>query len=102
MVRVFVADKLDPVVLDILRDAGIEVDARRGLVEEALAEAVHAADGVIVRSTTRITAELLANPGRLRAVVRAGVGVDTIDVPAATRAGVVVMNTPLGNTVSAA
>ena len=58
--------------------------------------------GVIVRSATRITAELVENPGRLRAVVRAGVGVDNIDVPAATRRGIVVMNTPGGNTVSTA
>src|SRR5262249_9149395 len=69
---------------------------------EALQEAVRAADGVIVRSGTRITAELLEDPGRLRAIVRAGVGVDNIDVAAATRRGIVVMNTPGGNTVSAA
>src|SRR5207244_6744806 len=58
--------------------------------------------GVIVRSGTRLTAELLENPGRLKAVVRAGVGVDNIDVAAATRRGIVVMNTPGGNTVSTA
>src|SRR5207253_3527881 len=55
-----------------------------------------------VRTGTRITAELLENPGRLKAIARAGVGVDNIDVPAATRRGIVVMNTPGGNTVSAA
>src|SRR5262249_54718945 len=67
-----------------------------------LQEALRAADGVIVRSGTRITPELLENPGKLRAVVRAGVGVDNIDVAAATRKGIVVMNTPGGNTVSTA
>ena len=61
-----------------------------------------AADGVIVRSGTQVTAELLEDPGKLRAVVRAGVGVDNIDVAAATRKGIVVMNTPGGNTVSTA
>src|SRR5262249_40565841 len=75
---------------------------RNGLTGAALQEAVRAADGVIVRSGTRITADLLENPGRLRAVVRAGGGVDNLDVAAATRRGVVVMNTPGGNTVSAA
>src|SRR5204862_1962777 len=66
------------------------------------AEAVRAADGVIVRSATQITGELLENPGKLRAIVRAGVGVDNIDVEAATRKGILVMNTPGGNTVSTA
>src|SRR5205807_5682508 len=61
-----------------------------------------AADGVIVRSATKITAEVLENPGKLRAIVRAGVGVDNIDVAAATRKGILVMNTPGGNTVSTA
>jgi D-3-phosphoglycerate dehydrogenase len=67
-----------------------------------LRAAIQDADGVIVRSGTRITAEHLAAPGKLRAIVRAGVGVDNIDVGAATRAGIVVMNTPGGNTVSTA
>src|SRR5881398_1269770 len=57
---------------------------------------------MIVRSETKVTAQLLENPGRLRAIARAGVGVDTIDVAAATRKGIVVMNTPGGNTLSTA
>jgi D-3-phosphoglycerate dehydrogenase len=100
--RVLISDKLESPGLDLLRQAGIELDERHGLTGTALQEAVRAADGVIVRSGTRITADLLENPGRLRAVVRAGVGVDNIDVAAATRRGIVVMNTPGGNTVSAA
>src|SRR5262249_41555311 len=79
-----------------------ELDERHGLKGAALQEALRAADAVIVRSGTTITAELLENPGKLRAVVRAGVGVDNIDVAAATRKGIVVMNTPGGNTVSTA
>src|SRR5438132_7140971 len=102
MPRVLVSDKLESPGLDLLRQAGIELDERSGLTGAALQEALRAADGVIVRSGTRITAELLENPGRLRAVVRAGVGVDNIDVAAATRHGIVVMNTPGGNTVSTA
>jgi D-3-phosphoglycerate dehydrogenase len=100
--RVLISDKLESPGLDVLLQAAIEIDERPGLTGAALQEAIRAADGVIVRSGTRITADLLEEPGRLRAVVRAGVGVDNIDVAAATRRGVVVMNTPGGNTVSAA
>src|SRR5262245_2988469 len=102
MPRVLISDKLEPAGLDLLRQAGIELDERHGLTGAALQEAIRAADGVIVRSGTRITADLLEDPGRLRAVVRAGVGVDNIDVAAATRRGIIVMNTPGGNTVSTA
>jgi D-3-phosphoglycerate dehydrogenase len=100
--RVLICDKLEAAGIELLKRAGLDVDNRPGLTGSALADALHAADGAIVRSGTRITAELLEAPGKLRAVARAGVGVDNIDVPAATRKGVVVMNTPGGNTVSAA
>src|SRR4051794_28862095 len=102
MPRVFISDKLESFGVELLQQAGLEVDNRPGLTGDALQEAVRAADGMIVRSGTRVTAELLENPGKLRAVVRAGVGVDNIDVAAATRKGIVVMNTPGGNTVSTA
>src|SRR5215813_3458797 len=102
MPRVFISDKLEAPGLDLLRQAGLELDNRPGLTGAALQEALQAADGVVVRSGTRITAELLDQPGKLRAIVRAGVGVDNIDVSAATRRGIVVMNTPGGNTVSTA
>src|SRR6516162_8019422 len=102
MARVFISDKLESPGLDLLRQAGVELDERPGLSGAALQEALRVADGVIVRSGTRLTAELLENPGRLKAIVRAGVGVDNIDVAAATRVGIVVMNTPGGNTVSTA
>ena len=102
MPRVLICDKLESAGIDLLKKAGVEVDNRPGLTGSDLANALHSADAAIVRSATRITAELLEAPGKLRAVVRAGVGVDNIDVPAATRKGVVVMNTPGGNTVSAA
>src|SRR5436309_13301495 len=102
MPRVLISDKLEAPGLDVLRQAGIELDERDGLKGEALKEAIRAADGIIVRSQTKITADVLDDPGRLKAVVRAGVGVDNIDVAAATRKGVVVMNTPGGNTFSTA
>src|SRR5215510_1188052 len=102
MPRVLICDKLEASGLDILKRAGLDVDNRPGLKGDDLKAALRAAEGCIVRSGTQITAELLDDPGKLRAIARAGVGVDNIDVPAATRRGVVVMNTPGGNTVSAA
>jgi len=102
MPRVFISDKLEPSGLDLLQQAGLELDNRPGLSGDALKEALQNADGMVVRSGTRVTAELLEHPGKLRAIVRAGVGVDNIDVAAATRRGILVMNTPGGNTVSTA
>ncbi|MCI0379208.1 MAG: phosphoglycerate dehydrogenase [Gemmataceae bacterium] len=102
MPRVFISDKLEANGLDLLERAGLELDNRPGLKDAALGDAIQKAEGMIVRSGTKVTAELLENPGKLRAIVRAGVGVDNIDVAAATRKGIVVMNTPGGNTVSTA
>lgn len=102
MPRVFIGEKLEPAGLELLRQAGFELDEREKLTGETLREALRAADGAIVRSKPILTAAEFENPGKLRAVVRAGVGVDNIDVAAATRQGVVVMNTPSGNTISTA
>ncbi|MCS6976765.1 MAG: phosphoglycerate dehydrogenase [Gemmatales bacterium] len=102
MPRVLICDRLEEAGLEILRRAGLEVEERPGLTGTDLEAALREADGVIVRSGTRLTAPLLEGASRLRAVVRAGVGVDSIDVAAATRRGIVVMNTPSGNTVSTA
>ncbi|HMP01683.1 MAG TPA: phosphoglycerate dehydrogenase [Gemmatales bacterium] len=102
MPRVFISDPLEVEGLDMLRAAGLDLDVRPGLKGEELAEAIRGSEGLIVRSGTRVTAGLLEQPGRLRAIVRAGVGVDNIDVAAATRKGIVVMNTPGGNTLSTA
>lgn len=102
MPRVLIADKLESTGIELLRAAGVEVDNRPGLKGEELKAAIRAADALICRSQPKLTAEYFEDVGKLRAVARAGVGVDNIDVPAATRKGVVVMNTPGGNTVSAA
>ena len=102
MPRVLICDKLEAAGLEILTKSGIELDNRPGLTGAELANALRAADGAVLRSGTRLTADLLNDPGKLRVVVRAGVGVDNIDVLTATRRGVIVMNTPSGNTVSAA
>ncbi|MGL4419440.1 MAG: phosphoglycerate dehydrogenase, partial [Gemmataceae bacterium] len=102
MARVLICDKLEAAGIELLQKAGLEVDNRPGLKGAELLDAIRAADAAIVRSQTQFTAEVLAEPGNLKAIARAGVGVDNIDVPAATRQGIVVMNTPGGNTVSAA
>ena len=105
--RVLVTDKLAEEGLALLRaqeDIEVIVAAARTRPEKlgALRDALQLADGIAVRSGTQLTAAVLENQKRLRAIVRAGVGVDNIDVPAATRQGIVVMNTPGGNTVSTA
>jgi D-3-phosphoglycerate dehydrogenase len=102
MPRVLIADKLETAGVVLLREAGIEVETRLGLKDYELASALREFDACIVRSQPQITSQCLENPGKLRAIARAGVGVDNIDVAAATRKGVVVMNTPGGNSVSAA
>ena len=102
MPRIFISDKLEAGGIDLLQASGLDIDNRPGLKDAALRDAIQIADGMIVRSGTKVTAQLLENPGKLRAIVRAGVGVDNIDVAAATRKGIVVMNTPGGNTISTA
>lgn len=100
---VFIPDKLKEDALDILQASGsIRVDYRPGLSVKEKLEAVRDAHAVIVRSETKVTEEFLAAARQLELVVRAGVGVDNIDIPAATRRGVVVQNVPEGNVRSAA
>jgi D-3-phosphoglycerate dehydrogenase len=89
-------------LLDAAARSGISYEVRTGLSGDALREALAAHDGAICRSGVKITAAALAGNTRLRAIVRAGVGTDNIDKEAATRQGIVVMNTPAGNTVSTA
>jgi len=101
--RVLVADSISERGVALLRDTpGFEVVVRTGLPAAELRAAVGAFDALVVRSATKVTADVLAEPGRLRAIGRAGTGVDNIDLDAATRAGIVVMNTPGGNSVAAA
>ena len=100
--RVVLLDSLPAAGLIALTEAGFAIDARTGLEGDALADAIASADAVIVRSSTRITRASLARAGRLRVIGRAGVGVDNIDVDAATELGIAVLTAPSGNTVSAA
>jgi D-3-phosphoglycerate dehydrogenase len=101
--RILIADPISEVGIEELQaDPNLEVEVRIGIEEDELRRSAHTYDGIIVRSQTRITADVIRLASRLKAVGRAGVGVDNIDVPAATRRGVIVMNTPGGNTVSTA
>jgi len=100
--RVLVADDLSAEGVRILRAAGLAVDVKVGLKPEELEAVIGDYDAVAVRSATKITAKVLEKATRLKVVGRAGVGVDNVDLPAATRRGVVVMNTPGGSSVTVA
>lgn len=102
MFRVLVSDDLSTEAVQILRDAGLEVDVKVGLKAEALEAIIGDYEGLAVRSATKVTARLLEKATRLRVVGRAGVGVDNVDLEAATRRGVVVMNTPGGSSTAVA
>jgi len=103
MIKVLITDKLAQEGIDLLNSQdGVEAVVKTGISEDELANIIGEHDGLIIRSATKVTAKVLSNPGKLKGIARAGVGVDNIDVPAATRKGVLVMNTPGGNTLSAA
>lgn len=100
--RILVADKLAQEGLDYLKQAAIDFDVKVGLKEDELAAAVGAYDGLIVRSGAKVTAKVMANPGQLKAIARAGVGVDNIHLETATAKGILVMNTAEASTLSTA
>ena len=101
--RVLVADELSPEGLQTLQSAPeLTVEVKLGLQPAALKALLGQYDVLAIRSATKVTADMLENPGRLKVIGRAGVGVDNVDVEAATRKGVVVMNTPGGNSVAVA
>ena len=100
--RVLVADELSPEGVEILRRAGLQVDVKVGMKAEELERVVGDYDALAVRSATKVTARVLERATRLKVVGRAGVGVDNVDLEAATRRGVVVMNTPGGSSVTVA
>ncbi len=100
--KVLVSEKLAEAGLAVLRDKGIEVDVRLKMTPEELLAAIPDYDGLIVRSATKVTREVIEAGGKLRIIGRAGVGVDNVDVDAATERGVIVCNAPTSNIVSAA
>ncbi len=102
--RVLVSDELSETAVGIFRERGIEVDymPKLGRDKERLAELIPAYDGLAIRSATKVTAKLLGLAGNLKVVGRAGIGVDNVDIPAASKKGVIVMNTPFGNSITTA
>ena len=102
MPKVLISDQLSALAVSTFQDREIEVDVRTGLSEDELVQLIGGYDGLAIRSATKVTPKVLAAAKRLQVVGRAGIGVDNIDVAAATTQGVVVMNTPFGNSVTTA
>ncbi len=102
MPKVLIADDVSPECPRILRNAGLEVDARGKMKPDEVKAVIGGYEGLVVRSALKVTREIIEAGSRLRIIGRAGVGVDNIDVEAASRRGVIVMNAPLGNINSAA
>lgn len=102
MPKVLISDKLSPDATRVFQERGVEVDERFGMTPEELIACIGDYDGLAVRSSTKVTEKVLAAAGRLKVIGRAGIGVDNIDVPAATARGVIVMNTPFGNSITTA
>ncbi|MFG1178871.1 phosphoglycerate dehydrogenase [Xanthobacter versatilis] len=102
--RVLISDKLSPAAVQIFKDRGIEVDFQPdlGKDKDKLAEIIGNYDGLAIRSATKVTPKILQKADRLKVIGRAGIGVDNIDLPAATAKGVIVMNTPFGNSITTA
>lgn len=102
MPKVLISDKLSPAAVQIFKDRGIEADVKTGLTPDELKAIIGQYDGLAIRSNTKVTADVLDVATNLKVVGRAGIGVDNVDTPAATARGVVVMNTPFGNSVTTA
>src|SRR5690349_1638659 len=102
--KVLISDALSPAAVQIFKDRGIEVDfqPKLGPDKEKLAALIGGFDGLAIRSATKVTAKLLESAKNLKVIGRAGIGVDNVDIPAATAKGVIVMNTPFGNSITTA
>jgi len=102
--RVLVSDKLSETAVQVFRDRGVEVDylPDLGKDKEKLTEIIGQYDGLAIRSATKVTEKILENATNLKVIGRAGIGVDNVDIPAASKRGVIVMNTPFGNSVTTA
>ena len=100
--RVLIADQLSPAAVSIFRERGLATDVKVGLAKEELEQIIGDYDGLAVRSATKVTEKVIAAAKKLRVVGRAGIGVDNIDVKAATAKGIIVMNTPFGNSITTA
>ena len=101
---VLISDALSPAAVQIFKDRGIEVDFQPNLGKDKdkLAEIIGNYDGLAIRSATKVTPKILEQAKKLKVIGRAGIGVDNVDIPAATARGVIVMNTPFGNSITTA
>ena len=102
MPKVLISDKMDPNAAQIFRASGVEVDEKPGLTKDELKAIIGDYDGLAIRSATKVTADILDAATNLKVIGRAGIGVDNVDNPAATARGIVVMNTPFGNSITTA
>ena len=100
--KVLISDPMDPNAAEIFRASGVEVDERPGLTKDELKAIIGGYDGLAIRSATKVTPDVLDAATRLKVIGRAGIGVDNVDIPAATARGIVVMNTPFGNSITTA
>lgn len=102
MPKVLISDKMDPKAAQIFRERGVEVDEITGKTPDELKAMIGQYDGLAIRSSTKVTKDILEAATNLKVVGRAGIGVDNVDIPAASAKGVVVMNTPFGNSITTA
>jgi D-3-phosphoglycerate dehydrogenase len=102
MPRVLIADKLSPAAIEIFKQRGVDADVKTGLAKDELLKVIGDYDGLAVRSATKADKDVIAAAKNLKVIGRAGIGVDNVDIPSATAAGVVVMNTPFGNSITTA
>ncbi len=102
MPKVLISDKMSPLAENCFKARGIEVDVITGQSPEELAAIIGNYDGLAIRSSTKAKGDIIANATNLKVIGRAGIGVDNVDIPAATQKGIVVMNTPFGNSVTTA
>ena len=102
MPKVLIADKMSSAAADVFKARGVEVDVKTELERDALIKIIANYDGLAVRSTTKVTPPVITAAGNLKVIGRAGIGVDNIDLAAATARGIVVMNTPFGNSITTA
>src|SRR4051794_19923804 len=102
--KVLISDALSPAAVQIFKDRGLEVDfqPKLGADKEKLAELVGNFDGLAIRSATKVSPKILEKAKSLKEIGRAGIGVDNVDIPAATARGIIVMNTPFGNSITTA
>jgi len=102
MPKVLISDKMDPKAAQIFRERGVEVDEITGKTPDELKAIIGTYDGLAIRSSTKVTKDILEHATNLKVIGRAGIGVDNVDIPAASAKGVVVMNTPFGNSITTA